>query len=242
MQPQPPLAVTTKSLQNRDNNIELFGAISSVAPAVASTACCWGPAVLSLFGAAGSSSSSLLAQVSKFRPHLLAVSACMISYSFYKVYGPPSQQEHACCKSSDDKARHARSLRISRMVAWASLGVAVAGASYGRISMPRLGLAPFSTSSSSRFVPKVSSVDLGAAAKNNVVSTTSPTSLRLLVEGMHCGGCANKIRTAIEQINGVQNAIVDHKSGLVVVEGKHGTLNEEAIKSAVSNLGYKVGD
>ncbi|KAG7349782.1 heavy metal transport/detoxification protein [Nitzschia inconspicua] len=242
MQPQTPLAVTTKSLQNRDNN-ELFGAISSVAPAIASTACCWGPAVLSLFGAAGSSSSALMAQVSKFRPHLLAVSACMISYSFYKVYGPPSQQEHACCKSSEDKARHARSLRISRMVAWASLGVAVAGASYGRVSMPRFRLAPFSTTtSSSRFVPKVSSLDLGAAAKNNVVSTTSPTSLRLLVEGMHCGGCANKIRSTIEQISGVQNAIVDHKSGLVVVEGKQGTLNEEAIKSAVSNLGYKVGD
>jgi copper chaperone CopZ len=226
----PSLPAISASLQN--HNSEMFNALSSVVPAVASTACCWGPAALSLFGAAGSSSSALFSQISKFRPHLLAVSACMISYSFYKVYGPPSQQEHACCKTPEEKARHAKSLRISRMVAWASLGVAVVGASYGRVTMPKSVLAPFA-----KETPKFPNVGIMGAAKNNLAT---PQSLKLQVEGMHCGGCANRIQKAIENIGGIQKAMVDYETGSVVVKGTQGGLNEEAIKAAVSKLGYIV--
>jgi copper chaperone CopZ len=223
-------------------------ALSSIAPALASTACCWGPAALSVFGAASGSSSAFFSSVSKFRPHFLALSATMISYSFYKVYGPPSRQEHACCKSEAEKAKHAKALRINRIVAWASLGIAVAGASYGRVALPKrpFMMPPFK-SSPPMVGPAAAgggAAGFGAATKNMLQSASSSPAGRvtLKVEGMHCGGCASKIKNAIENLGGVQNVVVDHKTGATVVEGIGGnTVNVQAIKSVIAKLGYNAG-
>ena len=233
-------------------------ALSSIAPALASTACCWGPAALSVFGAASGSSSAFFSSISKFRPHFLALSATMISYSFYKVYGPPSKQEHACCKSIEEKAKHARALKINRIVAWASLGIAVAGASYGRVALPLkrppFMMPPFKNSPPNNILGPAgggAAAGLGgAAATKNILQSPATGSVTLKVDGMHCGGCAAKIKRAIENLGGgVQNVVVDYKTGSAVVEGlaagagggAKGGINEQAIKNAITKLGYNVG-
>jgi copper chaperone CopZ len=124
---------------------------------------------------------------------------------------------------------------MNRMIAWASLGVAIAGASYGRISMPKSVLTPFSNG---EFGPKIPVAGMSAAASKNAAVST----LALKVEGMHCGGCANKVRNAIESIDGVKNAVVDHETGAVTIQWlQGGKMNKEAIKSAVAKVGYIVG-
>lgn len=62
----------------------------------------------------------------------------MISFSFYRVYGPPSEQEHACCKTEAERKNHAKKLNINRAVVWISLCVALAGASYGKVQLPNI--------------------------------------------------------------------------------------------------------
>ena len=141
--------------------------------------------------------------------------------------------EHACCQSEAQKKAHAKKLNINRAVVWASLAVAIYGASYGRVSLP--------------FLTKT---NLMAAPKNLWQATTaggvaglasSSNMLKFHVEGMSCGGCATKVRKAIEGIHGVNNVVVDQTTGLAIVKGVGVQANENIIKAAISKIGYGVG-
>lgn len=60
-------------------------------------------------------------------------------------------------------------------------------------------------------------------------------SQRFEVKGMHCGGCAGKIRKALLDVSGVDDASVSHETGVVSVEtdpGIDSTVLIEAIESA----------
>ena len=61
----------------------------------------------------------------------------------------------------------------------------------------------------------------------------------LKVGGMHCGHCAKRIEDALKQIKEVKKAAANHESGLVKVVCKK-ELGEEALKNAITNLGYEV--
>lgn len=199
-----------------------LGALSSIAPAVASTACCWGPAVVSMFGA--TASTPLLSRISRYRPYLLGMSATMISYSFYRVYGPPAQKEHACCQTEARKEAHARQLQTNRAIVWCSLGVALAGATYGRVSIPTT-------------LNNMGATPLGAAGVS--ATTTSLTKLSIPIEGMHCTGCANKVRNSIQKHLGTRNTIVvDHEKGIARVEGSG--VDQKKVEDAIVEAGYAV--
>ena len=230
--PSLPTAIVS-SFHQSNSSSEILKATASVIPAVASTACCWGPAVLSVFGA---TSSTALAHVTKFRPYLLTLSACMISLSFYRVYGPPSRQEHACCKTPNARAKHEKTLRVNRLIAWASLGVAIAGASSGRIAFPKAVMSPFGNGTFGTKMA-VAGARAAAAAGEKVGAAWSVN-----VQGMHCGGCASKVRNAIESVSGVTNVVVDHETGAVAVQWMHShEVSKETIKTAVASVGYVVG-
>jgi copper chaperone CopZ len=162
----------------------------------------------------------------------------MISYSFYNVYGPPSRREHACCKTEAEKQAHARNLTVNRTIVWASLAVAVTGATYGRVSLPN----SFRSASKSLWKTGTGASLGGAAGAGGISSASSSSSLlKFHVEGMTCGGCANKVQKAIESTGGVQNVVVDHKTGEAVVEGVDDQVNEDNIKNAVAQAGYTAG-
>ena len=126
----------------------------------------------------------------------------MISLSFYRVYGPPSKQEHACCKTEAEKRDHAKKLNINRAVVWISLCVALAGASYGRrVQLPNK-------------ISKIGGNLLGGVGGSNGAASCIAESLKIQmqVNGMSCGGCANKVRQAIESVAGVQKVVVDYQT------------------------------
>jgi copper chaperone CopZ len=57
------------------------------------------------------------------------------------------------------------------------------------------------------------------------------------IEGMTCGHCAMHVKDALEKVNGISNAKVNHKSGEAVIT--LGTaLDIEILKSAVGETGY----
>ena len=40
------------------------------------------------------------------------------------------------------------------------------------------------------------------------------------VEGMVCGGCENRVKNAVSTIDGVENVVADHNTGIVTVTSK----------------------
>ena len=61
----------------------------------------------------------------------------------------------------------------------------------------------------------------------------------LIVNGMMCGGCENRVKNAIKNIEGVENVTADHKTGKVIVISNN-EVSEEIIKEALEDIGYEV--
>ena len=61
----------------------------------------------------------------------------------------------------------------------------------------------------------------------------------LKVNGMMCGGCENRVKNAIKNIEGVENVTADHNTGKVIVISDD-EVSEEIIKEALEDIGYEV--
>ncbi len=62
--------------------------------------------------------------------------------------------------------------------------------------------------------------------------------MELKIEGMMCPHCENRVKKALEALDGVQSAEVSHKTGTAVVRGEN--LDAAVLKAAVEAAGYKV--
>lgn len=66
-----------------------------------------------------------------------------------------------------------------------------------------------------------------------------PNAVILTVSGMTCGACSNKVKTALNECDGVLGVDVSHKSGKAVVKVKEGTSDAAALIEAVKKAGFK---
>lgn len=69
--------------------------------------------------------------------------------------------------------------------------------------------------------------------------TTMVQVSRLSVKGMTCDGCAQRIKGALEKIQGVQKATVSYKKGSVEVSFDSSKVQREAFIKAIHDLGYQ---
>jgi len=251
-QQQQPTTTTTNDNNNNDDTTHrtkgtVTTALYGIAPAMASTVCCWGPPLwMGVVGATGTGvgASFFAHRMARYRPYLLALSATMIGYSFERVYSTTdikmlvsssdsnvkqpqpssssSSSSNNCCHdnkndinvhpsdNSDDD-----NLRYQRMAVWASLLVAVAGASYGRVGNNARTTARRMVRRSQRSVPTGTGTDTKTNHHPNVTmidpihnnndnnnnnnnnNTTIRTIMEFSVDGMACAGCANKVQSAI---------------------------------------------
>ncbi len=91
-----------------------------------------------------------------------------------------------------------------------------------------------------------------SGCKNNTNSTSSENSnyadtstLALVkaefkVNGMHCTGCENTIKTNVKEIKGVKTVEATFKDNKAIVSFDSAQTNEIAIMSAIEDAGYKV--
>ena len=63
--------------------------------------------------------------------------------------------------------------------------------------------------------------------------------INLIVNGMVCGGCENRVKNAIKNIEGVENVTADHNTGKVIVISNN-EVSEEIIKETLEDIGYEV--
>lgn len=61
----------------------------------------------------------------------------------------------------------------------------------------------------------------------------------LKVNGMMCGGCENRVKNTIQNINGVESVTADHTTGKVVVTANE-DVSKELIKETLEDVGYEV--
>lgn len=59
------------------------------------------------------------------------------------------------------------------------------------------------------------------------------------VEGMACGGCENRIKNALETIEGVSSAIANYVDGTVSVSLED-NISENTIFEKIEDIGFKV--
>ena len=62
---------------------------------------------------------------------------------------------------------------------------------------------------------------------------------RLKVKGMMCMGCENRVKNALENIDGISNVKANHKDGTVDFDTQDDTLIN-VIKETINDLGFKV--
>ena len=63
--------------------------------------------------------------------------------------------------------------------------------------------------------------------------------LVLNVKGMMCGGCENRVKNVLGEIEGVKSVTADHTTGKVVVTYEN-EISKEAISNAIEDIGYEV--
>ena len=68
---------------------------------------------------------------------------------------------------------------------------------------------------------------------------TAPITKTVKIKGMMCEHCENHVKTALEALPGVLEAVVSHKEGTAILTTA-GPLNEKQVKKAVEEAGYKV--
>ena len=63
-------------------------------------------------------------------------------------------------------------------------------------------------------------------------------SITLDVGGMTCEGCSNRVKSALESIQGVNSANVSHESGIAIVV--HQNVSRKIMTSSIQKIGYTV--
>ncbi|MFR3919599.1 MAG: heavy-metal-associated domain-containing protein [Clostridia bacterium] len=63
--------------------------------------------------------------------------------------------------------------------------------------------------------------------------------LKIKIEGMVCGGCENRVKTALSEISGVESVDANHNTGMVIIKSKE-ELDVEQIKERILDLGYEI--
>ena len=61
----------------------------------------------------------------------------------------------------------------------------------------------------------------------------------LLVEGMMCSGCENRVQNTLKSIEGVENVVADHIAKFVKVTLQE-NIEENSIKECIEELGFEV--
>ena len=56
---------------------------------------------------------------------------------------------------------------------------------------------------------------------------------------MVCGGCENRVKNAVNSIEGVEEVTADHTSGVVTIKANEDVL-EEKVKERIEDIGFEV--
>ena len=205
------------SMETRENTGEkgaLLAVGGSVITAVLSSACCWIPLLLLVFGA---SAAGVSAFFEKWRPYFLVASVLLLGMGFYFAYFRQNTCSSACCTAAGG-----RRLKFSRAMLWISAAAVAVFAAFPRY----VGL----------LVPGNTAITI-TADREGQARVTFP------VSGMTCETCTINIRNKLMTTEGVLDAAVSYKEGKAEIRyDRSAPPSRAALKKAVADAGYEAGD
>ena len=77
-----------------------------------------------------------------------------------------------------------------------------------------------------------------ALPESDISAETDEKSTSIRVKGMMCGHCEARVKTALEEVSGIEEARPDHESGIVKLV-MNAEVSESEIKDAIEKAGYK---
>ena len=59
------------------------------------------------------------------------------------------------------------------------------------------------------------------------------------IKGMMCSGCENRVKNALENIDGIENVKADYTTGNVSIYYNN-TIDKKIIEKAIEDIGYEI--
>jgi copper chaperone len=87
---------------------------------------------------------------------------------------------------------------------------------------------------------KGSIIQVSCTVCEDVEKHPTKKDVTLHIKGMTCGGCENKVKSALSACKGVSDVNVSHKDGKADFHLDNGKANIEEVMDAVKKLGYTV--
>lgn len=63
--------------------------------------------------------------------------------------------------------------------------------------------------------------------------------INLIIKGMMCNGCENRVKNAIENLEGIEKVKADHITGKVKIVAKD-SVSKENLKLTIEDIGYEI--
>ena len=63
--------------------------------------------------------------------------------------------------------------------------------------------------------------------------------LKLKIDGMVCGGCENRVKSALALIDGVESVDANHNTGIVTITSKE-DIDVSKIKEKIIDIGFEI--
>ena len=63
--------------------------------------------------------------------------------------------------------------------------------------------------------------------------------ISLKIKGMMCGGCENRVKNALGNIDGIEKVDADYTTGNVIVYSNN-TIDKKIIEETIEDIGYEI--
>ena len=198
------------AIKSKDKKGIIF-AIGALVAALLSSACCWLPLVLLMFGASAAGISGFFEE---YRFLFLATTVVALAAGFYLLYF-----RKKCTSESECEAPNPKMEKINKLSLW--------------ILTVFVGLIAF--------FPNYLSAFIGDADNGSLINSEKYKTSTILVSGMTCEACTVSLEAALKGIPGIKEVSVDYKSGSATVGvDKSEEIPFRAITSSIKALGYTI--
>lgn len=201
-----------ETLPARSRHVGLWAAVVAVISAILSSACCWLPLLLILFGMSAAGISGFF---DAYRLYFLGATALLLATGFYFTYF----RKEKCEPGSACAVPNQKLVRFNKVMLWIATVVILLFALFPNY-----------------FALLASVGDRDAQVTVNV---DEDRIVRLQITGMTCETCAVHLRKALSQVADVSPATVSYKEKTALLIVSPGTeIPREAILNAISRTGY----
>ena len=197
-------------IKSKDKKGIIF-AIGALVAALLSSACCWLPLVLLMFGASAAGISGFFEE---YRFLFLTTTVVALAAGFYLLYF-----RKKCTSESECEAPNPKMEKLNKLSLW--------------ILTVFVGLIAF--------FPNYLSAFISDANNDSLINSEKYKTSTILVSGMTCEACSVSLETGLKAIPGIKAVSVDYESGLATVGvDKSQGIPLFSIENVIKKLGYEV--